>query len=63
MSTKAKRLFPKPKPDDVTGTTKKRRRMTTAEASAQLDEHVNQIPCMFCDIRYFESNVAWFNAV
>ena len=59
MSTKAKRLFLKPKPDDVTGTTKKRRRKQpmTADASAQLVEHVDQTPCMFCDIRYCESNV------
>ena len=56
MSTKAKRLFPKPKPN-VTGMTKKRRRMMTADASAQLDEYVDQTPCMFCDIRYCESNV------
>jgi len=34
--------------------------LMTADASAQLDEHVDQTPCILCEIMYFESNVLWF---
>jgi len=59
---KAKRLFPKPKPDDTTSTNKKchRKQPMTGDTSTQPDEYVDDTPCMFCEIKYFESNVLWF---